>query len=227
MGAPTAATFRLPPWYAAWNRYLAVHGDMLDSRQADAAARLAVVLLAGEQSAISIFGAEVRRRTESAEFAGLSQLIAIERDEFVHELCLRNLCRFLPDTDDAHALKRRAQRFFAGLGRTSDMARHFGQISHLDAAVCKIMWHVERSELPSSSPLKILSTRIKRDEARHVAVSRRHSRRLGLPPAERAVVGEQVQADLAGMLAPLGAAFEDIGVDTDRLFRSITRQPLT
>lgn len=200
---------------------------MLGSRQADATARLAVVLVAGEQSAISIFSAEVKRQSESAEATGLAQLRAIERDEFVHEACLKNLCGFLPEADDAHVLKRRAQRYFAGLGRTADMARHFGQISHLDSAVCQIMWHVERSDLPASSPLRILSTRIKRDEARHVAVSRRHARILGLPTAELAIVGEQVRTDLATMLEPLGASFEEIGVDADRLFRSIARQPVT
>lgn len=211
----------LPRWYAKWNAYLAANGDMLGSRHAEAASRLAAVLLAGEQSAISIFSAEVKRRSEAAQTAGLAQLRAIERDEFVHEHCLRNLCRYLPQVDDTHAIRRRAQRFFAGLGRTADMGRHFGQISHLDSAVCRIMWHLEQSELPAASPLALLSTRIKHDEARHVCVSRRHARALGLGARDRGAVGEQVRADLVSMLAPVGASFEDIGVDADRLFDDI------
>lgn len=216
-----ARAVALPRWYARWNEYLADNGDMLGSRQAEAAARLAAVLLAGEQSAIAIFSAEVRRRSEAAETAGLLQLRAIEHDEFVHEHCLRKLCQFLPEVEDAHAIKRRAQRFFAGLGRTADMARHFGQISHLDSAVCKIMWHVERSELPATSPLALLSTRIKQDEARHVSVSRRHARILGLGTDDRGIVGEQVREDLVSMLEPVAASFENIGVDADRLFKSL------
>ena len=213
-----------PEWYDDWSHELRATGPRLSDKQMEASARLATVLLCGEQSAVRIFSAEVRRGRAPAE--ALSALHAIERDEHLHECALTDFCEYLPKPDGLHALKRRAQRFFAELGRIDDMARHFGQISHLDSVVCKIMWHVERSALDKASPLCLIATQIKKDEARHVGVSRRYAASLGLAPKRRDDDRVRVTERMIDMLDPLTEAFETVGVDSDRLFASIQKSKL-
>ena len=214
-----------PHWYDEWHAHLQSAGPRMSDAQAEACARLTTVLLCGEQSAIRIFAAEVRRGRAPAD--ALNALHAIEQDEYLHEQALLAFQNFLPRPDDAHAIKRRAQRFFMGLGRIDDMARHFGQISHLDSAVCKIMWHVENSAIDRVSPLRWIAEQIKYDEARHVGVSRRYASYLGLPSAQANSDNTVIANALADMLEPLGDSFEVVGVDPDRLFahiREVRRQ---
>lgn len=210
-----------PAAYDAWHAYLQAAGPRMSDAEMGACARLATVLLCGEQSAIQIFSAEVRRGRAPAE--ALNGLRAIEFDEHMHERALRTFCEYLPSPDDAHALKRRAQCFFVGLGRVDDIARHFGQISHLDSAVCKIMWHVENSSIDRASPLRRIATQIKSDEARHVSVSRRYATSLGLTSSKRDDDGNAISEGLIDMLNPLADSFETVGVDTDALFAHICK----
>ena len=210
-----------PETYTNWFAHLRATGPRMSSRQMDACARLAVVLLCGEQSAIRIFRAEVERGRAPA--SALNMLIAIEHDELLHERALQSFCDYLPTADDGHSLKRKAQRFFASLGRIDDMARHFGQISHLDRAVCKIMWHVENSTVERVSPLMHLARLIKTDEARHVAVSRRYASALGLTSSRRNEDAARINDGLVEMLHPLADSFEVVGVDSDKLFQQIRK----
>ena len=214
---------QVPDWYDRWHAELLQSGPRMSDARLEATARLVAVLLCGEQSAIRIFAAEVERSRDRGATAAIRDLCAIEYDEHLHERALQAFCRFLPVPDDGHRLKRRAQRFFAGLGRIEQMSRHFGQISQLDSAVCKIMWHVEQSDVKGTSPLRHLATRIKRDEARHVAVSRHYAKGLGLDGKSRCEDGEQIREKLVEMLQPLATSFEIIGVDSDRLFAHIRR----
>ena len=209
--------------YDDWHAHLGQVGPRMSDAEMEACARLSTVLLCGEQSAIHIFSAEVRRGRAPA--VALDALRAIERDEHLHEWALQAFCDHLPRPGDAHALKRCAQRFFASLGRIEDMARHFGQIAHLDSAVCKIMWHIERSSVERLSPLRWIATRIKNDEARHVGVSRRYAASLGLDSRARDEDRERIAGGLVDMLSPLSDDFEVVGVDTDRLFEHICRTP--
>ena len=213
-----------PDWYQAWSLHLRAAGPRMSDRQMEATARLATVLLCGEQSAVQVFAAEVRRGRAPAE--ALAALRTIEQDEHLHERSLLDFCEYLPKPDGLHTLKRRAQRFFAELGRIDDMARHFGQISHLDSVVCRIMWHIERSAIDKASPLRLIATQIKKDEARHVAVSRRYAASLGLKPSERGEDGTLVAERMVGMLGPLADSFETVGIDSDRLFANIQRSKL-
>jgi len=213
-----------PDWYNDWYLHLRTAGPRMSDQQLEATARLATVLLCGEQSAVRIFAAEVRRGRAPAK--ALNALHAIEQDEHLHECALLDYSEYLPKSDDLHALKRRAQRFFAKLGRIDDMARHFGQISHLDSVVCRIMWHIERSAIDKASPLRLIATQIKKDEARHVAVSRRYAASLGLTSSRRGDDGVEVTERMVEMLAPLADSFEAVGVDSDRLFANIQRSKL-
>jgi len=213
-----------PASYADWHAHLRTAGPGITDAQAEACARLATVLLCGEQSAIQIFSAEVKRGR--APTSALHALRIIEIEERLHEQALRTFCNYLPDASDGHALRRRAQRFFLRLGRIDDVARHFSHIAHLDSAVCKIMRHVENSSINRVSPLRRIATQIKNDEARHVAVSRRYATLLGLSAQDRGDSAAALNDDLVEMLAPLADSFEIVGVDSDRLFKSIRQKNL-
>ena len=210
--------------FAQWQRYLARTGPLMSSAQQEACARLATVLLVGEQSAIQIFSAEVQRGRAPME--ALESLHRIEIEEAWHEKALLEFCSYLPKPDDAHRLKRRAQRFFAGLGSDSDIARHFGRISHLDSTVCKIMLQIERSAVPKASALRWIATRIKHDEARHVITSRRYARLMNQPREQRFDDRAQVLEGLVEMLDPLSDSFELLGIDSDHLFQRL-RKPVS
>jgi len=210
-----------PASYQQWRLHLQNAGPMMSDVQMEACARLVTVLLCGEQSALLIFSAEVKRGRAPEQ--ALNALRSIEFDEQLHEQALSDFSQYLPVPDDLHAVKRRAQRFFAGLGRISDMARHFGQISYLDSAVCKIMFHIERSSIDSLSPLRQIAGQIKKDEVRHVSVSRNYAASLGL---KRSVMNEDGFATTEGLihiLEPVTASFETVGVDSDKLFAHIRR----
>ncbi len=207
-----------PQSYRVWADYLHTHGPKMSSTEMEACSRLATVLLCGEQSAIRIFAAEVQRGRAPVEV--LTALQSIEADEQLHERALQDFCNYLPAADDAHAIKRRAQRFFASLGRAGDPARHFARIAYLDSAVCKIMWHIENSALHAHSPLRYIAADIKADEARHVSVSRRYARSLD-PDAMTRDEALSIGDGLVDMLAPLGNSFEAVGVDSDRLFNQL------
>lgn len=208
-----------PRSFADWHAHLETTGPGMTDVQAEACARLAAVLLCGEQSAVQIFAAEVRR--DAAPRDTLHILRVIELEEQLHEQALRTFCNYLPDAADGHALRRRAQRFFLRLGRTDDIAKHFCHIAHLDSAVCKIMRHVENSSIDRVSPLRLIAAQIKNDEARHVAVSRRYARLLGMPTQERGDGAATINDGLVEMLSPLADSFEIVGVDSDRLFKQI------
>jgi hypothetical protein len=212
-----------PRWYEQWRGRLQRTGPGLNDTRLEASARLATVLLCGEESAVRVFAREIERTRAGGELAAVAQLRAIERDELLHETALRAFLEQLPGTADQHGLKRRAQRFFAGLGRADTLAAHFGRIAHLDSAVCRIMWHIEKSALESSSPLRLLAASIKRDEAWHVNVSRRYAAGLGLDEQSRRDAAAEVRAGLVEMLEPVGSAFEVLGVDSDRLFSEVRR----
>jgi len=211
-----------PASCAKWHVHLQTEGTRMTDAQAEACARLATVLLCGEQSAIQIFSAEIGR--SAAPATALKTLQVIEFEEQLHEQALRAFCNYLPDVPDGHVLKRRAQRFFVRLGRVDSVARHFSHIAELDSAVCKIMRHVENSSIDRVSPLRRLATQIKNDEARHVTVSRRYAAMLGLAVRERGDSVDEINDGLAEMLAPLADSFEVVGVDSDRLFRQIRRK---
>ena len=210
-----------PETFGNWRMYLQETGPRMSDVQLEACARLTAVLLCGEQSAIQIFAAEVERGRAPPQ--ALAALRSIERDEQLHEQALRLFCEYLPTPDDGHVLKRRAQRFFAGLGRIDDVARHFGQISLLDSVVCKIMWHVENSSIDRVSALRWIASQIKKDEARHVSVSRNYAASLGLTLKKRYEDREVITGGLLDMLEPLGDSFETIGVNSERLFAQIRR----
>lgn len=218
-------------WVFDWEQQLLSHGPGMTDAEMEACAPLLTILLCGEQSAIKIFASEIERSRQSrfptseAVNHGLKQLIEIEQDEQLHEHALQKLAAYFPQATDLHQHRRRAQRFFARLGKNQKMSHHFGQISCLDAAVCKIMWHVERCSLSAASSLKNLATHIKKDEARHVAVSRQYASTLGFDRMKHRDESEYLCSSLVEMLIPAATHFDALGIDPDRLFNHINGFP--
>lgn len=205
-------------WYQTWNKELLANGARANDRQALACARLATVLLCGEQSAIRIFAAEAQRSRHQGAIQAVRQLATIEQDELHHEMALLRFCDYLPTPANSHQLRRHAQRFFSTIGRCESMAQQFSQIAQLDTAVCKIMWHVENSEIDALSPLRLLATHIKLDESRHIAISRQYSDAMGYDRKKFFSDNELLCENLVAMLSAVSSSFEEVGVDCDQLF---------
>ncbi len=213
----------LQPWF---NRWTLVYGEQplrLPDDQREALARLLPVLLCGEQSAVVLFHHEARRLSAAARQASYHCFSTIEKDEFQHDLGLQALQRKLPRPQDLPNIRRRAKRFFARLGRVESTAEHFAQISHLDSAVAVIMRALEASEAARDRQLRSLVAQIKRDEARHVFISRSHALQLGIARSDYRSMGQQIRTQVLALLAPFGSAFETLGVDVDRLFGRIRK----
>lgn len=208
-------------WKCRWPQILPGFAQQMSDKQMEATARLVTVLLCGEQSAIQIFAAEISRSRNRVSEAALRQLVLIEKDEHMHECALKEVGQLLPCVQDQNKHKRRAQQYFASLGRVKSMSEHFAYITQLDTAVCKIMWHIESSRSPGVSPLTILTGQIKKDEARHVAVSRNYASHLGLSLKDTRLGAERINHGLVRMLEPLGSDFEEVGVDSDKLFKHL------
>jgi len=198
----------------------------MKSRHQEALARLAPALLCGEQSAIKLFQIKDGHVTGQALNASVTLLYSIEHDETAHEASLQVLRAKLPAAGDEHAIRRRSQAYFAGLGRAETVAHHFGQVSQLDSAVCAIMWYLQHSAVGGSSMIGRLVEHIRHDEARHVSISRRHAFALGLSRDDHSRLGELVRGDLTRMLEYVADSFEDIGIDADLLFARIKRGAL-
>ena len=213
-------------WFTQWGDNFSSTPLALTTAHQDALARLVPALLCGEQSAIEIFQTEAEYLAHKARNSSLMLFHTIENDEAAHEASLQMLRAKLPIAVDENVIRRRSQGYFAGLGRAKTVAHRFGQVAQLDSAVCAIMWFVQHSEVGGNSMVGKLAERIKRDEARHVSVSRQHAFALGLSRDDYCHLGERVRCDLTSMLEYVANSFEDIGIDADLLFARIRRGTL-
>ncbi len=213
-------------WFTQWSEDFSGSPLVMNSRHQEALARLAPALLCGEQSAIKLFQIEGGHLTRQALNVGVTLLHSIENDETAHEASLQVLRAKLPAASDEHAIRRRSQAYFAGLGRAETVAHHFGQVSQLDSAVCAIMWYMQHSAVGGNSMIGLLLERIRHDEARHVSISRRHAFALGLSRDDHSRLGELVRDGLTYMLEYVADSFEDIGIDAGLLFSRIKRGAL-
>lgn len=213
-----------PAWVDSWFEELGESPMKLVDREQAAFARVIPLLICGEQSAITVFeNAGTAHRGAAARELRYA-FNAIEIDENGHEQAWQALFARLSPPHDLQRIRRRAALFFAKLGRAQSIATHFAQISQLDSCVGAIMWHLEKSTIARMEPIKILATQIKRDEARHVAVSRRYARALGVTQIEHRELGIKTRTKLVELLRPEADALESIGIDPDRLFLHIDKQ---
>ncbi len=195
----------------------------LDEKAAQALARLLPILGCGEEAATLAFAALARDRTLSD--ADRLQLRAIADDELVHDALIDALRRALPDVVLAKAHSAATRRFHIGL-RSGGTDLHLARIAALDAGVCTILSRLlKRGGAISCEPtLAAILRRIRRDESRHVAVSRRLALARSPAPALRAAAAF-ARSGLAAIIAEECAAFEDLGVDAGALVRDLERLP--
>lgn len=211
----------MPSWLNSWRQQILTETFNISSRHNEALARLLPFMLCGEQSAIQVFGAEVERLRGNSWSKSISLLENIESDEYAHEEALQTLSSLLMQPNDLSDLKQKARHFYIKLGNTRGMTEHFARVAQLDACVCIIMNEISNSDLGKKSLVTQLLARIKKDEARHVAVSTKHFHYLGGDEGALQESKRDVSAKLVALLRTETEAFESLGVDSDLLFRRL------
>ena len=191
----------------------------LDARPAAALAALLPLLGCGEEAAAVSFHRLSRTGTLDA---GLRRILrTIADDERCHDAMLRGLRTALPRASPDATVQARARRFHLGLSR-GGTSLHLARIAGLDAAVCTIVSRLLRPGNPVArdDATRAVLGHIRRDEARHVVISRDFA--LASPDRE-AVRGAAADARtaLADLLASGSDAFEALGVDPDLLLRDV------
>jgi hypothetical protein len=194
----------------------------LGDAQAEALSDLLQVFACGEESAALAFAHFGVSPIEDAARRGLAR---VAKEELVHERLLRGLRNALPAPAPDRELRRALLRFYCGIAQ-ADIGLHLASIAALDSAVCVILAALLEPARPLAREPAVAAIlhRIHRDEAGHV----RLSRRLAAAFARRDVIGAvavNARLGLVGVLARRGAAFEDLGVNAERLFVRIARLP--
>lgn len=197
----------------------------LGPRETQGMARFIPSLLCGEESAVIIFEHERRRygKTKDSKISAALGQIALEEER--HELMLRGLAEYLPEPADLDAIHRRAKSFFFRLGfKSPDPLQRLNLIGALDRCVCITLGQmIKRASVTRLPAFGRIVRRILEDEARHVRICRRIMAELGVARKDMEQAAVTVREMFVEMMGPVGDSFEDIGVDPDRLFRSIMR----
>ncbi|MCL1059552.1 hypothetical protein L2729_16390 [Shewanella gelidimarina] len=184
--------------------------------QTEAMSRLLPLLLCGEQSAQLVFNTEIQRlATEQHSLRACLQ--AVEADEHRHDIALQHVALSLSSRPEFTQVQRKAKRFYAHLGRVDSYSEHFVRIAILDTCVTHIMQAFEHCDLGDEHRFSQLCGLIKKDEAKHVYVSRKHAIALGATLNQFSHQHEYVVGDLMTLLQTQGDAFESMGVCLDRL----------
>lgn len=195
----------------------------LDADVAEALARLLPLLGCGEEAAIA--GFDRLAAADGIATASRGALRAIARDERRHDALLRSLQAALPSPAPDLASRRAARRFHFGLS-AGGAALQLARIAGIDAAVCTIISRVLRPGAPLAKDPGVAAVlnQIRRDEARHVAISRYIVlASIGGECARNAAA--QARRGLADLLSPGAAAFERLGTDPARLDKDIRALP--
>ena len=213
----------MPLWFIDWRDGFLSGRSKLSHRHEEALARLIPLLLCGEQSAIHVFGVEVERLRGSPWSSCISLLKDIETDEYAHEQALQSVASMLMEPVDLHSIKRKARSFYISLGSTAGMADHFARISQLDACVCIIMNAITQSDLGKGHLIVRLLDHIKKDEARHVSICRKHFLALGGDRRLFKQNKDSIGSKLVSLLSTQAESFEALGIDPDVLFKKLAR----
>lgn len=194
----------------------------LPDRHAEALSRLIPVLGCGEEAAAMAFDG-LARAGEADRVATLA-LRQIAAEERMHDGLMHRLASCLPPAGDERAI-RAARRLHVSLS-AGGFAAHLARIAALDAAVCTILSRLLRPALPLANcpQVRLVLGRIRRDEARHVALSRSLALAQGSGAGMRDL-GAQARGALASVLAIEADAFETLAVDPARLDRDVRRLP--
>ncbi len=195
----------------------------LDAKPAAALAALLPLLGCGEEAAAVSFDRLSRADTLDSRLRRILHTIA--DDERCHDAMLRGLRAALPKAAPDAAVQARARRFHLSLPRGGTVL-HLTRIAGLDAAVCTILSRLLRpgSPVARDDAARAVLSHIRRDETRHVIVSRD----IALAASGRKEVRDaaaEARDALADLLTSGSDAFEALGVDPDRLLRDIGSLP--
>jgi hypothetical protein len=228
----TAMPAVAPSCFAGTLRVPIATGAMPVTLELDVAQALADVLpLLGcaEEAATLAFGRLAASAPGDPASAGPSgeaaALHAIEAEERMHDELLQRLGAALPAAPGGAALRAAARRFHLRLA-TRERTMHLARIAAVDAAVCTILSRLTspRAALVQDPQLVKLLQRIRYDEARHVAVTRKLvAARDAAQPAR--MHGAAARDALSALLSLSAAAFERLRIDPDALRRDVARLP--
>jgi hypothetical protein len=209
------ASRSMPPDVAKLRDSLSKLSDV----QVAALGQLMPSLLCGEESAFQVFWREGQRisNAQASRSRALAYRIAV--DELEHEHLLQQLRSCCPVAGDIASVMPGTRRFFLRIA-SRDPAVHFARLAGLDSGLCVILATIVKP-LSRATAVTEIFNRIRRDEARHVRFSRQRSYELGADTLLVANTAAEVRRELVALLYPLGRSFEDIGVDSDHLFRRI------
>jgi hypothetical protein len=193
-------------------------GDMA----AEALSELLQVFACGEESAALAFTHLGSSALQDATRRGLAR---VADEELVHERLLRGLRNALPVPAPDRELRRALLRFYYGIAQ-ADIGLHLASIAALDSAVCVILASLLEPDrtLAREPAVAAILRRIQRDEAGHVRLSRRLAAAFARGDAIGSVA-EKARLGLVSVLWRRGAAFENLGVNAEKLFVSIARVP--
>ncbi len=189
---------------------------------AAALARLVPILGCGEEAASLAF--DGLARANAADKVASAALRQIAADERIHDGMMHALADVLPAISGEASI-RAARRLHIQLG-TGGTAIHLARIAALDAAVCTILSRMLRPSVSLAADAFVHGTlsRIHRDEARHVALSRALVLASGTT-AQLRDVGAQARGALASVLMLEADAFETLQIDPAALERDVSRLP--
>ena len=187
-------------------------------------ADLIPVLLCGEESAEHVFrSAASEQASTSLDPTVQAGLCSIAGDEHRHGDLLLALRKRLPCTRDPSAVKRSA-RFLKSLSNT-DLGTHLLRVSALDAGVCMVLAAVTAPGTAIAGAREIceLFLKIRRDEGRHVRLSRNYASVLGADMTRERAERQEVMRGFCALLADSSQAFIQLDVDPRRLLLRLAR----
>ena len=192
----------------------------LDDNAAEALGQLLPLLGCGEEAAALAFDGLSGKIPAHADL-----FASIASDERVHDALLQGVLTALPASTFPSSLTGRIRRMHLSLGAGGDNV-HCVRIAALDSAVCTILTQLLCIDGPifREPRLATLFARIRDDEARHVAVTRRIALASPISPVMRDAAAATRLA-LADILTGAGAAFDALNIDPDRLLGKIARLP--
>ena len=191
-------------------------GLRLDADVAQGLADLLPTLLCGEASAEMVFTQAIKAFS-SIHFPDLyHELCRIVADEKRHGEQLFILSQHLP-SPNKRATAKHAVRFLRSLA-SEDLPIHLARLSAIDIGVCIVLALVCRAQpVAENDYVCRLLTLIRRDEGRHVRVTRRCAEVLGLDTTIERKEKIQVLNAFSTLLSRQDTAFIAIGVDPDQL----------
>lgn len=203
----------------------------LSDQSIEAFSRLLPLLACGEESAIHVFSNAAKENLPpqggedvKAELSALT-LMNIAKDEMQHEAWLAAWRSRLPDCLD-HTTRRQARKFFAGLDSRTP-ATHFARIAALDSAVCQILASLlgVKAALTQVAEIKSTFDKIRRDEARHVRISRNYACAWGATPEQIRAEWLEVRGALVTLLETVAPELAILGAHPEHLFKKLKQQP--